>query len=59
VLPLPALQLLLRQPPGGVAVLFSCSKGEHAYKNDELKHGVFFHFVIKGLQGEADSTKDG
>jgi TPR repeat protein/uncharacterized caspase-like protein len=45
-------------PPGGVAALFSCSAGELAFEHDELKHGVFFHYLIKGLQGEADLDGD-
>ena len=48
----------LLKPPGGVAVLFSCSEGELAFENDTLKHGVFFHFVIRGLRGEADFNHD-
>ena len=48
----------LLKPPGGVAVLFSCSEGELAFENDTLKHGVFFHFVIQGLRGEADFNHD-
>ena len=44
--------------PGGVAALFSCSEGELAFENDALKHGVFFHFIIQGLRGEADSNND-
>ncbi len=46
------------KPPGGVAALFSCSEGELAFENDALKHGVFFHFIIQGLRGEADSNND-
>ena len=44
-------------PPGGVAAFFSCSAGEKAYENSELKHGVFFHFVIEGLKGKAADEK--
>ncbi len=43
-----------KRPPGGVAALFSCSEGQVAYEDDDLKHGVFFHFVIEGLKGNAD-----
>ena len=43
-----------KRPPGGVAALFSCSEGQVAYEDDDLKHGVFFHFVIQGLTGKAD-----
>ncbi|WP_165220635.1 SUMF1/EgtB/PvdO family nonheme iron enzyme [Aquisphaera insulae] len=45
-------------PPGGVMAFFSCSEGEKAQEYEELKHGVFFHFVIKGLGGEADLDGD-
>src|SRR5206468_2101504 len=41
------------EPPAGVVALFSCSKGERAFEHDELKHGVFFHYVIEALQGQA------
>jgi tetratricopeptide (TPR) repeat protein len=43
----------LTQPPGGVVAFFSCSEAEKAFENDELKHGVFFHFVIEALKGAA------
>jgi hypothetical protein len=39
--------------PRGVAALFSCSRNQRAWEHDELKHGVFFHYVLKGLRGEA------
>jgi tetratricopeptide (TPR) repeat protein len=41
------------EPPGGVVAFFSCSRAEKAFENDELKHGVFFHFVIEALKGGA------
>lgn len=43
----------LPDPPGGVAALFSCSAGQKAFEDESLKHGVFFHHVIRGLKGEA------
>src|SRR5262249_57767374 len=43
----------LVKPPGGVVAFFSCSPGEKAYEHAELKHGVFFHYVIEGLRGAA------
>jgi TPR repeat protein len=46
------------RPPGGVAAFYSCSAKERAYESPELRHGVFFHFVIKGLAGEADLNGD-
>jgi formylglycine-generating enzyme required for sulfatase activity len=41
------------RPPQGVAALFSCRAGERAYEHKEYGHGVFFHHVLKGLEGEA------
>ncbi len=40
-------------PSGGVAAFYSCSEGQKAYEDAELKHGVFFHFVVAGLRGGA------
>jgi tetratricopeptide (TPR) repeat protein len=42
-------------PPGGVAAFFACSQGQEAYEDDNLKNGVFFHYVIEGLLGKAAS----
>jgi TPR repeat protein len=47
----------LIEPPGGVAALFSCSKGEASYESNDLQHGVFFHFVLEGLKGKAVNKK--
>jgi hypothetical protein len=33
-----------------VATLYSCSAGETAWESGLIRHGVFFHFVVKGLQ---------
>lgn len=44
-------------PAGGLAVLFSCAAGEEAFEDRELKHGVFTHFLLKGLGGEAADRK--
>jgi hypothetical protein len=46
-------------PPGGIAALFSCSATEQSYEDPDLKHGVFFHYVIDGLRGKGDLDKDG
>ena len=40
-------------PPGGVMAFFSCSEGKRAFEHDDLKHGVFFYYVIGGLSGNA------
>jgi formylglycine-generating enzyme required for sulfatase activity len=47
------------RPPTGVGALFSCSKGQRAYEHDDLKHGVFFHYVLQGLRGKAKDPDDG
>jgi uncharacterized caspase-like protein len=47
------------EPPGGVAVLYSCSQGQEAFEDDTLRHGIFFHFVIEGLKGKAADPDDG
>src|SRR5262249_53669586 len=41
------------RPPSGVAVLFSCKQGEYANESEELRHGIFFHYVLEGLRGRA------
>src|SRR5207244_3057451 len=38
-------------------VLFSCKPGERAYEHENYRHGVFFHFVLKGLRGEAANRR--
>jgi serine/threonine protein kinase/tetratricopeptide (TPR) repeat protein len=50
----------LQQPPEGVAILFSCS-GEKGtgYIHESDRAGVFYSFVTRGLQGEADQDGDG
>jgi formylglycine-generating enzyme required for sulfatase activity len=48
----------LAKPPGGVVAFFSCSPGEKAYEHAELKHGVFFHYVIEGLRGAAVGAEE-
>ena len=43
----------LTDPPEGVMLLQSCKKGERSYEDQSLKRGVFTHYLVKGLQGEA------
>jgi tetratricopeptide (TPR) repeat protein len=40
-------------PPGGIIALFSCSKNQEAMEDRELRHGVFFYYVIEALTGAA------
>lgn len=37
----------------GMKVLFATKFGEKSYERDELKQGVFSHFLNKGLRGQA------
>jgi hypothetical protein len=46
------------RPPSGTAALFSCKSDEQSLELETLKGGVFFHFVIRALKGEA-SQRDG
>jgi len=48
-------------PPASVAALFSCSEKEVSWENADLGggHGVFFHYVIEGLKGQADVDGNG
>jgi formylglycine-generating enzyme required for sulfatase activity len=48
----------LVKPPGGVVAFFSCSEGEKAFEHADIKHGVFFHFVIEALRGAAVGVEE-
>ncbi len=39
--------------PDGVLALFSCGKRQVSWESKDLRHGVFFHFVLEGLRGKA------
>lgn len=43
--------------PEGVDALFSCKTGEVAYESEKLGHGIFFHYVLQGLKGEAANRR--
>ena len=48
----------LPPPPGGIAAFFSCKANQRAIDDPDLKHGVFTHYLIQGLQGKADLPRD-
>jgi hypothetical protein len=51
---------LLPRPARGTAALFSCDSGERAFGTDKLGpvgHGVFFHYVLEGMRGEAKNKR--
>src|SRR5262249_29391588 len=43
--------------PRGVGVLFSCASGQRSFETSKLRHGVFFHYVLRGLRGEARNRR--
>ncbi len=42
--------------PEGVVLLASCTSGERSWEDETFGHGVFMHYVLKGLAGNADRT---
>jgi len=49
----------MNKTKGGVALLTSAKEDEVAYEDDELEHGVFTYFLLKGMEGAADGAIDG
>ncbi len=43
----------------GKIILTASGANEVSAESDELQHGIFTHFLIRGLQGQADSDGDG
>ena len=43
--------------PEGMLLLQSCKKGELSYEDEDLKQGVFTHYLVEGLRGEAANKK--
>lgn len=44
--------------PEGMVALFSCRAGQKSFEDPDVKHGVFFHHVLKGWAGDADADND-
>lgn len=42
----------------GIIYMCSCKDNEQSYELSTLKHGVFSHFIIKGISGDADINRD-
>ncbi|WP_404823000.1 hypothetical protein [Burkholderia cepacia] len=40
------------------AMYLSCSPGEKSYPSDRLKHGIWTHFLLQALRGEAQEALD-
>jgi formylglycine-generating enzyme required for sulfatase activity len=44
------------QASEGFLVLYAAQATRRSYEDDQFQHGIFTHFLIKGLQGEAAGT---
>ncbi len=53
------MQKALDRVPESVLLFNSCSPGQIAHEHRELGHGVFMNFLLSGLQGQADTNRDG
>lgn len=49
----------LAESSGGLGLLLSSKTEEFSHEFDGIKSGVFSHFLIRGLTGEAEKNKDG
>lgn len=47
----------LFQEAAGTQILFSTHPGGLSWEHPDLKHGIFTHFVLKGLQGAAANSQ--
>lgn len=48
----------LSESSGGTAFLLSSKKEEYSLESSGLRQGIFSHFLIKGLKGDADVDND-
>ncbi len=53
------MQKALDRVPESVLLFNSCSPGQIAHEHRDLGHGVFMNFLLSGLQGQADTNRDG
>ena len=45
----------LNETSGGTAFLLSSKKEEYSLESQGLRQGIFSHYLIKGLKGDADT----
>ncbi|MEP7267786.1 MAG: caspase family protein [Saprospiraceae bacterium] len=48
----------LNQEKGGTAMILSCKSREVSLEDSGLRQGIFSHFLIRGLKGEADENRN-
>jgi len=46
------------RPPEGIVLLSSCATGETSMESDDFRQGVFTHYLLEGLAGQADNNSD-
>lgn len=44
------------KPPEGVLLLTSCAPGQISMEDEAIGHGVFMHYLLEGLRGQAANT---
>lgn len=49
----------LNETSNGVAFMLSCKDSETSLEDRGMRQGVYSHFLLKGLKGEADEDRDG
>jgi len=49
----------LTEKAEGFVVISACNAGQVSYEDPDLGHGVFSHYLLAGLRGEADTDRDG
>ena len=45
--------------PAEFTVISAAQQDQISSSNDELKHGIFSYFLMRGMEGEADENRDG
>lgn len=46
------------QSKGGIALLLSSKGEEYSLEDESLRQGIFTHYLMRGLKGEADTNKN-
>ena len=47
----------LERPPAGLVVMAGCGEQQKSYDEEELRNGVFTHFLLEGLRGKAADSR--
>jgi uncharacterized caspase-like protein len=55
----PLINVSQVNPPARVSVFAASERNEIASSQDESRHGLFTHYLLQGLSGDADANKDG